>query len=273
MYRPNDAFLIVAGDVTQAKGKQIAEKLLDGWSAGPLVSVDYNLPSPATKRKIILIDNPEGKQSVVEMAERAYDLHTDEKFPGSVAGQILSAGIESRLGRYVRAEKGYSYGVLGYFRPGRQAGVFAGSTETAFETTVPAIEAMWKVFGDMKKENVTDAELKEAKMRVSGSTVMSVQTIGQQADRRGDGILNGYPIDYYDKYPERIGQVMPDQIRDVMNKYVDPDRMTIIVVAPAEKVKEQLEKLGEVEVRPMPSKRGKAATQPSEDKEMLKKAA
>ena len=48
---------------------------------------------------------------------------------------------------------------------------------------------------------MTAAELAEAKSRVAGGMVMDMQTIGQQAGYRVDGILNGYPIDYYDKYP------------------------------------------------------------------------
>ena len=41
-------------------------------------------------------------------------------------------------------------------------------------------------------------------------------------------ILNGYPIDYYDKYPARLAQVNAEQVRAVMNKYVNPDEMTIL---------------------------------------------
>ena len=100
-------------------------------------------------------------------------------------------------------------------------------------------------------------------MRVAGGMVMKVQTIGQQADYRVEGILNDYPIDYYDKYPQRIAQVTAEQVREVMNKYAKDGEMTITVVAPAAVVKSQLEKLGEVEVVPMPAKRPGAATQPS----------
>jgi hypothetical protein len=66
--------------------------------------------------------------------------------------------------------------------------------------------------------------------------------------------------------------VNAEQVKDVMLKYVKPDEFTIIVVAPAELVKASLEKLGDVEVRPMPAARG-ATTKPATTKEMLKPAA
>jgi predicted Zn-dependent peptidase len=81
---------------------------------------------------------------------------------------------------------------------------------------------------------------------------MSMETIRDQADRRIDGMLNGYPIDYYDKYPERIAPITAEQVQSLMNKYADESRMAIAVVAPADKVKAQLEKLGSVTVLPAP---------------------
>jgi predicted Zn-dependent peptidase len=92
--------------------------------------------------------------------------------------------------------------------------------------------------------------------------VMGMQTVDQQADMRGRAILNDYPEDYYDQYPVHIAEVTADQVRDVMRRYVDPNKFTIVVVAPAAQVKGQLEKIGPVEVVPMPA-RGTAATRPA----------
>ena len=205
------------------------------------------------------------------MGVPAYTIKSDEKFAGSVASQILTAGIDSRLGKYVRAQKGLAYSVTGIFQPNREAGSFNGGVDTAIETTADSAEAMFKVFDVMRQQNVTDAELAQAKSRVNGNMVMQVQTIGAQAGYRVEGILNGYPIDYYDKYPARVAKVQADQVREVMNKYVKDGEMTIVVVAPAAATRAQLERLGRVEVVPMPSKRAGATTAPS--RELLKKAA
>jgi zinc protease len=269
---PDGAILIVAGDVTEERGRKVAHELLEPWQvdAAKPRKPDYALPPAPAKRRIILVDRAGGKQATVRMGIRAYDVRSDEKYAGAVASQILTSGIDSRLGKYVRAEKGLAYGVTGVFQPGRQAGSFVGATDTAVESAGAAVEAMWKVFDDMRREDVTEKELSEAQMRVAGSMVMGMQTIQQQAGYRVDGILNDYPIDYYDTYPQKIAQVTRQQIRDVMNKYVRDGEMVIVVVAPADAVKAQLETLGEVEVVPMPAKREGA--KPSE-RELLKKKA
>jgi predicted Zn-dependent peptidase len=83
--------------------------------------------------------------------------------------------------------------------------------------------------------------------------LMQMQTIEQQASRRLDGILNGYPADYYDKYARRVGEVTADQIRAIMSKYVDPAAFQVVVVAPAKAAQDALSKLGELKVEKMPS--------------------
>ena len=245
------AVLLISGDISVADGQAAARTLLAGAFNGSIPDPVYNFPKPADKPSVILVDRPGSRQAAIEMALPAYSIRSDEKFAGTLANQILSGGgIESRLGQYVRAEKGYVYGVSSVFAPNRQAGTFHGSTDTKFETTADTVLAMYKVFDDMKKDPVTTAELANAKFRVAGSLLMSMQTVQDQADYRIIGILNGYPADYYDKYAERVGQVNADQVKTAMDKYVQEDHMTVVVVGPAETLRPQLEKVGPVQVIP-----------------------
>lgn len=261
-YSPKDAILVISGDVSVERGQELAKKVLAGWKMQDVPALAEAGPNKFDKRQIIVIHRPEGRQSTVRMAIGAYDIRSDEKFAGALANRILSAGIDSRLGKYVRAEKGYAYSVWGVFSPGRHGGQFEAGTETAFPSTAAAIEAMFKVFNDMRKADVTKDELADAKLRVAGGMVMGMQTIEQQASYRLEGILNNYPADYYDKYPQRINEVTAEQVKAVMEKYVRDDQMLIVVVAPATAVTEQLEKLGEVKIGPMPLAVEPATTKP-----------
>ena len=248
-YRPEGAILIIAGDVNVAHGRGLARRLLRGWEPGAPPQPDYSVRPGPTKTKIIVVDRPEGQGSLIRMAGRAYDLTSPDKFAGSLAGQILSAGINSRLGKYVRAEKGYAYSVWGYFDPDRRAGRFVAGTECEFKNTAPAIGAMQEVFDQLADGQLTAEEVREAKLRVVGSLVMGMQTIESQAEQRVRGILNGYPIDYYDTYGEKVASITADEIAEVVGKYVAGQPMIITVVAPADQVKESLAALGEVIVQ------------------------
>lgn len=247
-YRPGGAILIISGDVSVAHGRGLARRLLRDWQPGTPPAADYSAGPGPSRTRIVLVDRPDGKQSMIRMAARAYDLTAPEKFAGSLAGQILSAGINSRLGKYVRAEKGYAYSVWGYFDADRHNGRFVAGTETEFKNTAAAINAMSEVFDAMARGEVSPTEVTEAKLRAVGSLVMGMQTIGDQAAQRARGILNGYPADYYDTYGEKLAALGPDDIAAVLRQYVAGRPMVIAVVAPAAEVQEQLEALGEVTV-------------------------
>jgi zinc protease len=270
MYRPQDAILVISGDISIDRGRALAQQLTADWQAGALPATAYSFPPVSKNRQIILVDRPGGRGASIRIGIRAYDIHAPEKFAGSLAGAVLSGGIESRLNAYVRAEKGYVYGVYGIFQPGRYAGAFNVTTETKLETTGDTIDAIFKVLTDVTTSDITADELARAKRRVIGQMVMSMQTMTQQAGLRVEALLNGYPIDYYDVYPSRIAAVTADQIRAVMNQYVDQNAMTIVVVAPAADVKPQLQRFGPVTVIPMPAEREPATTQPNS--ELLKPA-
>jgi zinc protease len=248
-YHVDNAVFMIAGDITVAEGQRAAANFLAGLPTGPLPKVTYPAVTPAAGRRVLLVDLPSSKQSAIRLGVPAYSIASDEKFAGTLAGQMLSSGIDSRLGRYVRAEKGYVYGVTSYFQPNRQAGAFVGQTDTKFETTADTVKAMFKVFDDLKAQSPPATEMADAQFRVAGQLLMSMETINDQAQRRIDGILNNYPIDYYDKYAERVGKVTADEVRGVMAKYVDDGRMTVVVVAPAAAVRPQLEAgVGDVRV-------------------------
>jgi len=255
VFRKDGAFLVFSGDITTERARALAEKIAAVIPAGTPPVADYTLPAPSLSRRIILVDNADGKQANIRMSVRAYTNKSDEKYAGGIVNRILSDGVESRLNKYVRAEKGLSYGVTGVFIANRHTGAFNGSTDTNPETVAASIEAMWKVFNDMKQADVDAKELAESKNRINGGWALEMQTIGQQTSRRVDIVLNGYPLDYYDTYPQKIDAVSATQIKDLVGKYVDPERMTIVVVGPAKIVKPQLDPLGPVEVIEMPLKR------------------
>jgi zinc protease len=260
-WRPDGAVLVISGDVTAKRGQALADKLTGSWKPGPSPAPDYTLPAQDRTWQKLFVDRPDGKQSIVRMGILAYDITNDDKFAGDVAGRILSSGIDSRLGREVRAKKGLAYYVRGTFRPERHSGAFIADTGTTLPGTAEALSTMFKVFRDMRTDGVTDGELAEAKLRVAGGLVLGMQTVEQQAGLRLEGILNGYPNDYYDQYPGRIAKVTKEQVRKVMEKYVDPNRMVIVVVAPVDQLKDFLAPLGDVKVVPMPAKR-RESTEP-----------
>ena len=259
VYNPPGATLILAGYVSREQAERFAKRLTQNLIPNDSVpSADYALPQ--YQPKITIVDNPGGGQSAIRIGDPAFQAKSDEKFAGSVATEILSSGIESRLNRYLRAQKGLTYGASGRFTAGRHSGSFQVSFNTKPASTGEAVTSAFEVLQRMASEPITDAELAEAKRRVTGGLVMSTQTVDQAAQLRAGITLNDYPLDYYSTYADKIAAVTVQDVQDVMSKYADPKNLSVVIVGPAEVVKPQVENLGvPVEVVPMPLARDAAA--------------
>ncbi len=255
IYQPTSAMLLFAGDITEATARDLAADLLADWQPKDVAEIDLNLPEPATTRRVILIDNPDAQQATVRLARRAYDNQSDARFAGSVASQILSNGIDSRMNRVLRAEQGLTYGAAAYFSPNRADGRFLITVDTRPETAGQAVDAALGVIEEMRQNPVTSEELARAQQIVSGAMVMATQTIDQQAGRRVNIELNDYPLDYYDTLPARINEVTLADVQEVMQTHADPQNLTLIIVGPAGAIRPQVEQHGEVTLLPMPAKR------------------
>ncbi|MEM1013294.1 MAG: pitrilysin family protein, partial [Planctomycetota bacterium] len=255
--------LILAGDLDEAEATEFASKLLDGVKLSSSKTIDpiaYELS--AYRPQILLVDNPGGGQSAVRLGNRAFKIDSDEKYAASVATQVLAGGIESRLNQAMRAEKGLTYGAGGRFNPGRHVGEFFVGFATRPETTGEAITTAFGVLTRMASESVSEEELVDAQRRVAGSLVLSQQTVGQLANLRGNILLNGYPLSYFNDYGQKIAGVDVQDVQNVIASYATPDLLSIVVVAPADAVKTQLDQIGDVTVVPMPLARQPEAMTP-----------
>jgi predicted Zn-dependent peptidase len=72
----------------------------------------------------------------------------------------------------------------------------------------------------------------------------TVQTASDIASRLIDMELYGLPEDYFDRYRENIAAVSKEEITRVANKYLDPDKVLIVIVGSAKQIREPLGTLG-----------------------------
>jgi zinc protease len=273
-YYSNDALLVFAGDVSVEEAKTLAVSLLGDWASPRAYvkappQVDYK-PAPAGGPKLVLVDRPEGKQATVRLGTLAYDIRTDDKYAGAVANRILSGGIDGRMMKYVRAEKGLVYTAAGIFQPNRHGGEFVGNADTAVETTADAIRAMYTVIDKMRSEKRhrrRTVRRQAARRRFDADATADDRATGAVPRRRN-----------FERLPDRLLRHVPRARREGDGRRGEGGDAEVRRPAAlhgdgrgaAGVVEKQLKELGEVKVLPMPNKRNGATTQPATTKEMLK---
>jgi predicted Zn-dependent peptidase len=162
--------------------------------------------------------------------------------------RILGGGSSARLFMNLREEKGYTYGVYSAFVALKYPGPWRAHADVRTEVTAGAMTEFLKEFGRMRDEPVPAAELVEAQRAIVASFALSLeqpnQLLGYALMRR----IYDLPADYWDAYPAKIMAVTPDDIRRIARTYIDLEKLQVVVVGDASKIRPVLEPYGTVEV-------------------------
>jgi zinc protease len=237
LFLPNNASLIVVGDTTPEAITAALEEALKGWKPGAAPGAALPEPRGARGVTVYLVDKPAAAQSVLAVGQVGAPRGTPDYFPLTVMNAILGGQFSSRINLNLREEKGYSYGAHSHFSFRLGPGPFeaGGAVDSRFtrEALVELIKELTDITGPRP---VTDAELAFAKDRIIRGFPNKFETTFGVAGTLADLVLYHLPADYFTTYPSKVEAVTKADVDRVARTYLDPSRMTILVVGDRAKV-------------------------------------
>ncbi|HUP66340.1 MAG TPA: pitrilysin family protein [Thermoanaerobaculia bacterium] len=243
-YVPNDATIIITGDIQPAVAVELARKYFSGWARGPAVTPVAVSPAAIDASRIYVIDRPQAVQSEIRVGHPGVARSTEDYFPLLIMNTILGGNFGSRINLNLRERHGYTYGARSSFTWRREPGPFTVSTPVRTEVTLPAVTEIMNELRGIRSGAVTETELSAAKNYQAGIFPSTVESAWDLANRLTDLELYGLPEDYFDHYRERIAAVTEADVQRVANRYLNPDRSAIVIVGKAGAIREPLETLG-----------------------------
>ena len=111
------------------------------------------------------------------------------------------------------------------------------ANQTKNESANEVISETLKQIRRIQAELVSEKELNDAKSYITGSFPLRMDTTAKIAGILAAVEIYGLGLDYFETYPRLIQAVTREDVRRVARKYLDPDRMAIVVVADQEKAK------------------------------------
>ncbi len=247
--RPDLAVLYVAGDVQPGKAFETAKKYFGDWKVKepkpePKLAA---VPAPSSTR-IFLIDRPGSVQSEIRVGHAAITRNDPDYFKGLVLSQILGGGFNSRLNKAIRIDRGLTYGARGGLSADRFSGRFTASTFTKTPSTAEALKVILDEVDKLQASPADPSEVEDARSYLVGKFAGDRETPSATV---GDLWLIEYcklPKDYFDRYLSGVRKTTNDNVLDAANKLIRRDKLTIVVVGEAQKIKSDLEKIAPVEV-------------------------
>lgn len=242
---PNNAYLVVVGDITVDKVKEMARKWLGGWKRGTTTNTQLVKPINVNETEIDLIDNPNSVQASVNVVNL---IESSKKNPDYfallVANQVLGGGANGYLFLNLREKHGYTYGASSKVFQDKFGAMFMAGASVRNAVVDSAIIQLLHEINRISSEKVEAKNLQRVKNGYNGSFALGLENKRMMADFALDIEREGLPKTFYKAYLQKINAVTAEDIQRVAKKYFLPNRARIFVVGKASEIAPKLEKLG-----------------------------
>ncbi len=243
-YIPNQTSVVISGDIDAAAAVDLVTRAFADWQPGAEPAPPSISPAPIDASRIYIIDRPQAVQSEIRVGHVGVPRSCEDYFALAVMNAVFGGVFNSRINLNLRERHGYTYGARSQFAFRRQAGPFVISAPVRNEVTRESISEILSELSRIRTGDLEDRELEDVKNYLMGVFPATVQTASDVAGRLLDMELYGLPEDYFDHYRENIAAVTKDEITRVAHKYLDPDRVLVVVVGNASTIRQPLGTLG-----------------------------
>lgn len=242
-YRPGAAALVVAGDVSNEETLRDVRRAFDDWSDDG-ASVSENVPAVARKpTSVYLVDRPDSPQSEIRVGTVGAARTSADYFRLVVLNTILGGSFTSRLNTRLRERGGYTYGAFSTFSFRRHAGPFVAGAAVFTGVTAEALTATIDEIRRIGAEPVPADELERAKRYLRLGMVRGFEANGGLAARLAETELHDLGDDWWVRYGSRIDSIDAQDVQDAAVRYLDPERLSVVVVGDARTVRAPLESM------------------------------
>jgi len=232
-FRPDNAVLVLTGDISADQGFALAEQAFGDWTkpAAPLAAAPTI--TPAGKPRAVAIDIPGTGQASVNVMKPAIARNDPDYYPAIVASTVLGGGYSARLNQEIRIKRGLSYGARASLSTARTTGSFRASAQTKNES---AAEVLDLINAELSKLAATPAgadELKARKSVLVGDYGRELATSGGLASILGSYAVYDVPLDEIGRYTAKVEAVDPGQVQAFARRVFDPAQASVVVAGDA----------------------------------------
>jgi predicted Zn-dependent peptidase len=249
-WRPGAAELVVVGDVDAASLRAELGKILAAWKGSePARPVSAELP--VAKRRAVLVEKGSASQTFLILGMPGMARGNPDFIAAQVLFEVLGGGSSSRLFRDLREEKGYTYGLSARESAQKLAGTSYLGGSVRADATGQAIRDLLAQVKALRDVPVPEAELADSKDGIVRSLPGDFATVAGIAGRVAEQVVFALPDDWWVRYPAQVRAVSAADVQRVARAFLDPEKLSTVMVGDTAVVKPQLDGLpiGEVEVR------------------------
>jgi predicted Zn-dependent peptidase len=244
-YVPNNALLVVAGDVDPKAVRGQLERAFGGWAKGTVPPTPTYKEPGLSGSKIRLVDKPGQTQTHIRIAQFGIK-HDDPRFFDTLVWNYALGGgaFSSRMMKVVRVEGGKTYGASSSFDRNIDRGSWVAQTFTRNAEAVATTKLLLGEIAKMAKDGPTQAEIDAAVANLAGGWGLRFQSASDLGSALVGAELHGFGTEYLQNYPLAVAKVDQASAKRAAQQILDPNDYVIVMVGDAKDLEPQLKKAG-----------------------------
>ncbi|GMN08977.1 pitrilysin family protein [Croceitalea sp. MTPC9] len=243
--KPNNATIVVTGDVEMSDLKSKLEKSLGKWKKGEVPTIAFNKPNANSKNTLYLMNRPESQQSVIIAG------HLTEKY-GDISEialeqmvSILGGDFTSRINMNLREDKHWSYGAGGFVLGAKEERPFIMYAPVQTDKTAESVTELRKEISEfLTTRPATQDELTKVKTNQVLKLPGQWETNSSVNSSVANLVRYDLPDDYYQKYDQNVRDLSLNEVHEVSKKVVKPEAVNWFMVGDRAKIASKLDELG-----------------------------
>ena len=244
-YHANNAFILLAGDITPDEAKTLTNGSLGRWRAAPPDELPPNPLNQFTSYEVNesltvhLVDRPGSAQADLVVGNLALARKHEDWIKLHIVDSILG-GLDGRLFGDIREKRGLTYNIRSSVSETQAPGVFMISTRTRTQTAGALVHAVFEHVDMIRSAPPSDEEMQATLDQLVGSFPLELETAGQIADKTLDVLLYDLPMDYWSTYRDKLLATPPGAVHEAARKYIHPIPH-VVIVGTADEVEPQVQ--------------------------------
>jgi len=243
--KPNNATIIVTGDIDMNTLKSKLENAFGNWKKGDIPTISFKEGKANTDNTLYLINRPESQQSVIIAG------HLTKKY-GEVSQEVLDQMVNilggdftSRINMNLREDKHWAYGAGGLVLNTQHDRPFVVYAPVQTDKTAESVTELRKELSQfVSTKPPTQEELDKSKtndvLKLPGQWETNASVNGSLYNL----VKYNLPDDYYQNYDANIRNISLAQLQQVSNEVVQPEKVNWFIVGDRAKIVEKLDELG-----------------------------
>ncbi len=244
-FRPNNATLVITGDITMNEIKSKVESLFKNWKPGDIPVKNINPVAQKTKPVVYIMDRPGSLQSIIFAGHVAPPKNNPDEIAIETMNNVLGGTFTSRVNMNLREDKHWAYGAFTFMFDARGQRPFIAYAPVQTDKTK---ESMVEIEKELKEIIGTRPPTMEEFTKNQQSQILELpgkwETVGAVGSSISDIVQYGYPDNYYDTFATKIRDLNLNQISAAAKKVVHPEGLVWVIVGDRSKVESGIKELG-----------------------------